>query len=353
MKTLSLIFIALCVVCVQAQAGCLDLPRLTGVNISGAESNSSVLPGEINKNYIYPTAAELSFIAQQKATLIRLPIRWERVQPKLNGLLNAEEVKRIQETIHAANNVGLCVMVDIHNYAKYFGSPLKGNAALQDGFVDLWLKLAAEFTNADTTIFDLMNEPKNIPIAEWAPLAKRTLAELRKAKARNIVIVSGGKWSGLHDWFSLSGEVSNATSFADLRDPLNRAILQVHQYIDLDYSGTTTVCRPPEKFDNMFARITEWAKMNQQQLFLGEFGVPPTPECLATLEKMLSLMNDDSVWRGFAYWAVGRWWNNYPFALNLNSNTVTSPQWAALKRYFQQPPVRKSAPKPPTVDALK
>jgi endoglucanase len=351
MKALSLIFLSLFTLSMQALAGCLDLPRLTGVNVAGAESNSSVLPGEFGKNYIYPTLAELSFLASQKVTVIRLPVRWERVQTTLKGPLNPLEIRRLQETIHTANNLGMCVMIDIHNYAKYFGTPLSGNAALQDGFVDVWLKLAAEFTNADTTILDLMNEPKYIPIAEWGPLAKRTVAELRKAKAKNMIVVSGGKWSGLHDWFSLSGEVSNATAFADLRDPLNRTILQVHQYVDEDYSGTTTVCRPPEKFDNMFSKITQWAKDNQQQLFLGEFGTPTTTECLATLDKMLSLMNDP-VWRGFTYWAVGRWWNNYPLALNLNSTATTSPQWAILKKYFQQPLVKKSAPKPPTVDPI-
>ncbi len=351
MKTLSLIFLSLLIASIKAQAGCLDLPRMTGVNVSGAESNSSVLPGQFNKNYIYPSAAELSFLAEQKVTLIRLPVRWERVQPKLKGPLDPEEIKRMQETIHTANDKGLCVMIDIHNYAKYFGSPLKGNPTLQDGFVDLWLKLAAEFSNSDTTIFDLMNEPKNIPISEWGPLAKRTLAELRKAKAKNIVIVSGGRWSGVHDWFSLSGEVSNATSFADLVDPLNRTVIQVHQYIDLDYSGTTTVCRPPEDFDKMFLRITDWAKANQQQLFLGEFGTPATAECLATLDKMLSLTSDP-VWRGFTYWATGRWWNNYPLALNLKSTDPVAPQWKVLKKYFQTPPVRKSAPKPPTVDPI-
>jgi endoglucanase len=183
-------------------------------------------------------------------------------------------------------------------------------------------------------------------------LAKRTLSELRnKANAKNIVIVSGGKWSGLHDWFSLSGEVSNATSFADLKDPLNRTILQVHQYVDTDYSGTTTICRPPQDFDRMFQRITEWANLNKQQLFLGEFGTPQTAECLVTLDKLLSLMSDP-VWRGWTYWAVGRWWNNYPMAINISSTTPVSPQWAILQKYFQQPLSRKSAPNPPTVAPL-
>jgi endoglucanase len=240
------------------------------------------------------------------------------------------------------------VLLDIHNYAKYFGKPLAGNTDLQNGFVDLWLRIATEFKNTEPTmIFGFMNEPNYIPIADWAVLAKRTLAALRKANNKNTIMIAGGRWSGIHDWFSLQDGISNATSFADLKDPLNRTIIEVHQYSDQDYSGTTSICRPPEKFDPMFQKITAWAKTNNQQLFLGEFGAPQTPECLATLEKFLSLMTDP-VWRGWTYWAAGRWWNNYPMAVSLTNVSIT-PQWAVLKKYFPQQVETKSAPKPPEV----
>lgn len=346
MKSLSLVLFGIFVTATQAWGGCLDSPRLAGVNIAGAEFNSKNLPGIFNKNYTYPINAELQFAAAQGANVMRLPIRWERIQQTIKGPLDPLELKRIQDTVQNASANGLCVMIDIHNYATYFGVHLADNPELQDGFVDLWLRLASEFTNHHTTAFDLMNEPVRMPIAEWAVLAKRTLAELRRANAKNLVIVAGGRWSGLHDWFSPQNGVSNATAFADLKDPLKRVVIEVHQYADKDYSGTNVECRQPEQFTTMFTNISTWAKTNHQQLFLGEFGTPATTECLATLDKFLELM-DDPVWRGWTYWAMGRWWGNYPLALN-TTNVGISPQWTVLKKYFTYPRSKKSEPNPPT-----
>src|SRR5690606_5282286 len=61
---------------------CLSSPRLTGVNIAGAEFNAKRLPGVIFKDYTYPKDSELAYIAAQGANVIRLPFRWERLQPE-------------------------------------------------------------------------------------------------------------------------------------------------------------------------------------------------------------------------------------------------------------------------------
>lgn len=348
MKTLKLVVCGALVASAQAWAGCLDTSRLVGVNTSGAEFNSHKLPGEINKNYIYPTTTELAFIKEQGATVIRLPIRWERIQRALNSPLDVKEVARVQQTLVNANAVGLCVVIDIHNYAEYSGQDMEGNAALQNSFVDLWLRMAREFTNPDTAIFDLMNEPSHIPIPEWAVLAKRALAELRSANSKNIVMVSGGRWSGVHDWFTPQLGLSNADAFANIKDPLNRVVLQAHQYVDSDYSGRGTDCRAPEKFDAMFQKISAWAIENKQRLFLGEFGTPQTSDCLLTLERLL-LLTDGPAWLGWTYWATGRWWPvDYPYLLT-TTNVGISPQWAKLKKYFRTPVSSQSPPSPPTL----
>ncbi len=352
MNYLKLVLLGLSIVSAQAWAGCLDAPRLLGVNTAGAEFNSAVLPGAINKNYIYPTLPELIFIKEQGATVIRLPIRWERIQRSLKSPLDVEEVQRIQQTIQSASANGLCVMIDIHNYGNYFGKDLMSDPSLQDGFVDLWLRIAREFTNPDAVIFDLMNEPSHIQVADWATLAKRTLAELRRANAKNVVMVSGGKWSGVHDWFSPQNGVSNAIAFADIKDPLNRVVLQAHQYVDSDYSGRGSDCRPPEQFDAMFQRINAWATTNNQRLFLGEFATPPTGNCLLTLERILQL-TDNSNWRGWSYWATGRWWpTTYPFVLTTTSVGI-SPQWGTLKKYFRASGSEQKSLSPPSPPNLK
>jgi endoglucanase len=142
-----------------AAASCLDTERLTGVNLAGAEFNSGKLPGTVNTDYVYPRQSDLQFIAEQGANVIRLPFRWERVQHEINGSLNDAEIKRLQTTVAAANAEGLCVIFDVHNYAKYFGQNMGGRKDLQDGLVDLWLRLAKIFDDQTGVAFGLMNEP--------------------------------------------------------------------------------------------------------------------------------------------------------------------------------------------------
>lgn len=332
----------------HAWANCLDAPRLTGVNLAGAEFNSKKLPGIIFKDYVYPSATELAYIAAQGANVIRLPFRWERIQPKLNGALDPGELKRLQTTISQARLQELCVLLDVHNYAKYYADPIT-NTASQDGFVALWLALAAQLGNSDYVALGLMNEPAHMPLPDWAALAKRTLAALRTAGAENLVVMGGGGWNGLHSWFAEKDGHSNAKAFAGLKDPLKRTIIEVHQYADTYYSGMAQDCYPPDHFDPKFVRIGQWAKDNGLQLFLGEFGMAATPACLSTLERFLRLMQG-SEWKGWTYWAAGSWWGNYSFALNTNA-AAPSPQWAYLKTYFYRPePI--SPPLPPAEPVL-
>ncbi len=331
---IALLLISLGVAATNARAHCLDTPRLTGVNMAGAEFNSKKIPGIPFKDYTFPTTAELTYIAAQGANVIRLPFRWERIQYELNGALDPGELKRLQNTITQAQAQGLCVLLDVHNYATYRGDPIT-TPELKDGFVALWLALAAQLGTSESVALGLMNEPAHIPMVEWAALAKRTLAALRGAGAKNLIVIGGGGWNGLHSWFSEKDGNSNAKSFADLDDPLKRVVIEVHQYADSYYSGTGQDCYPPEHFDSKFVRIGEWAKDNQLQLFLGEFGMAATPPCLDTLEHFLQLMKG-SEWKGWTYWAGGGWWGDYPFALNTNA-TAPSPQWAYLKTYFYRP----------------
>jgi endoglucanase len=337
-------------------AGCLDQPRLTGVNLAGAEFNTKALPGVVFKDYTYPSTAELTYIANQGANIIRLPFRWERLQQTLNGPLDDAELGRLRSTVNNASAQGLCVLLDLHNYAKYrqykLGDPIPEpeGSDLSATFINFWLAVAEEFPDPNQVAFGLMNEPANISLVTWAAIAKQTLTSLRSAEATNLVFVGGGRWSGVHDWFA-GLQHSNATELNDLHDPLKRTIIEVHQYTDSDYSGTHTSatgtgCRAATDFTAKFERITQWAKTHEQSLFLGEFGVPRSSECLQTLTHMLELM-DNSTWHGWTYWAAGSWWGNYPLALS-GANQALAPQWEPLKQFFYRPGEHNtSPPKPP------
>ena len=67
---------------------------------------------------------------------------------------------------------------------------------------DLWLRLLAAFPDPASTAFGLMNEPAQMPIADWAATAQQTVDALRKKGAKQLILVPGGGWSGAHSWRS-------------------------------------------------------------------------------------------------------------------------------------------------------
>lgn len=316
-----------------AAASCDQDVALKGVNLAGAEFNGSKLPGVLYKDYVYPNDAEFDYFASIGANVIRLPFRWERIQPSLSGELDPAELRNLEKTVAMAKSRGMCLILDVHNYGTYRGNAIGTPEVPVRAFINLWTRLAARFSDASVVAFGLMNEPYKLPIGQWASTAQQTVSAIRKSGAENLVLVSGGRWSGVHEWEKLKSGASNASAFAQFQDPLKRTWIEVHQYADPYYSGTGQTCVPAASFTNMFGNITRWAKTNNQRLFLGEFGTPANQACLEALDAMLSQMKDESVWRGWTYWAAGSWWGSYPLSVE-PQNGQDAPQTRILKRYF-------------------
>src|SRR5690554_95815 len=104
-----------------ASAVCLGEAPLRGVNLSGAEFNSRELPGEMFRDYTYPSADDYEYFAEKGANLIRLPIRWERIQHSLRGELDGSELAQIRKSVDLARANGQCLLLDLHNYAAWHG----------------------------------------------------------------------------------------------------------------------------------------------------------------------------------------------------------------------------------------
>ncbi len=311
-------------------AVCLGDEPLRGVNIAGAEFSGSNLPGRLHHDYTYPRADDLDYFAGRGANTIRLPIRWERVQRGLFEDLHRPELRQIESVLEQAAERDLCVVLDVHNYGMYHGEPIGSEDVPEEAFLDLWLRLAEALDQPEHLALGLMNEPFRLDIAHWGTVAQQSVHALRDAGAGHLVMVSGGRWSGVHEWHRSIGGSSNAETFADFDDPLGRSVIEVHQYADEDYSGTGDACREPDDFNRMFAEIGEWAEDNGLQLFLGEFGVPPSRQCLLALERMLVLTEDADTWRGWAYWAAGRWWGDYPMSVQPRDSD-DAPQMSVLE----------------------
>lgn len=315
-----------------ATADCLSSKALKGVSLAGAEFNGDQLPGVVFKNYIYPSASEMTYFRAQGVNTLRLPFLWERIQPVLFGELAVAEREHIAATIALAKAQGMCVILDVHNYGRYRGHPIGSSSVPTQAFIDLWLRLARQFDDPAWTAFGLMNEPSHLAVDAWAAAAQQTVLAMRQQRIAHLILVSGGRWSGVHDWFDDSNGVSNATAFAALRDPAQRTLIEVHQYADANYSGTGQTCIPASRLAAVFDPLKHWALKHGQQLFLGEFGVPANPACLKALDAMLA-QTTHPVWRGWTYWAAGQWWGEYPLSI-APKNGEDAPQLAVLRKYL-------------------
>lgn len=323
----------------RAAAGdgaCLSGKPLRGVNMAGAEFNTSKMPGQVFKDYTYPTDKDLKYFAEQGANVIRLPFRWERVQRTLGGPLDELEVKVIRKVVEMASPLGLCVILDLHNFGQYAKQKLGTPEVPIEQFTDVWLRLREAFPEPGFVAFGLMNEPAHASArGGWARAAQETVTALRDAGSKHLILVSGAGWSGAHDWAVKWQGLSNADAFAGLKDPLKRSVLEVHQYADKDHSGMKGDCMAPERMKKLMDRVTDWARSNGHRMFLGEFGVAPTPECLETLKALLESMRDPA-WAGWAYWAAGGWWGpKYPFGIHPIPGQPERPQLALLREEWK------------------
>ena len=118
-------------------------PPAAGVNLSGGEYGQP--GGVLEKDYHYPGEAELVWAKTQGFALVRLPFLWERLQPKLNGELDAVELKRLSDVVARARALGLTSILDAHNYAKWRGKQIGSPDVPASAFADFWRRLATHF----------------------------------------------------------------------------------------------------------------------------------------------------------------------------------------------------------------
>lgn len=316
----------------EAGAAC-----LRGVNLAGAEFGEG--RGVHGRDYAYPSAATIAYFAGKGFNAVRLPFRWERLQPRLNRGFDKAERARLADTVKALRAAGMTVVLDPHNYAYYDGGQIGSRAVPDSAFADFWRRLASDYGNDAGVQFGLMNEPHDVPATQWLASANAAIAAIRKTGARNLVLVPGTIWTGAHSWQEERSGGANSKVMLGIKDPAGNHAYEVHQYLDADFSGKAESCPRADDAVAALERFTGWLKRNGKRGFLGEFGGSADPACLDGLARMTALVNRESaVWTGWTYWAAGDWW---PADEPLNIQPAAGadrPQLAALSRAAQACP---------------
>lgn len=306
--------------------------KFAGVNLSGAEISSSKKPGVLNVDYFYPRAQDYDYFAGKGMNVVRLPVLWERLQPSPQGALDPAQLALIRTAVKQAKAKRMYLIVDIHNYASYYGKKIGSATVPIKTFSDLWQRLAREFGDDNAVIFGLMNEPNNISPGLWAAAAQAAVDAIRVTGARNLILVPGALWTGAHSWYSTVAGESNASALASLYDPLKRVAIEVHQYLDSDSSGTSAVCVSGSIGAERLRSFTAWLRETGHVGFLGEFGAADNATCRKALDGMLGYIEQNrALWLGWSYWAGGAWWrHDYPFNVQPGADGRDKPQMPIL-----------------------
>ncbi len=287
-----------------------------GVNLAGGEFGSA-LPGSEGKDYKWPTASEVDYYVGKGMNTFRIGFKWERLQPKAQGELDAKYLAKLDALVTHTTSKGAAVILNPHNFARYYGSTVGSSKVPSSAFADLWRRLALRYASNARVMFNLVNEPNNMPTEQWVNAANAAIAAIREAGATNLIHVPGNGWTGAYSWTHSYYGTPNADAMLDIVDPANNLVFEVHQYLDANSSGSSDECVSKTIGSERLASFVSWLRAHGKKGFVGEFAGGNNTTCNAAVEDMLASMMDASdVLVGWQWWAAGPAWGSYPFSLH-------------------------------------
>ena len=234
-----------------------DASYLRGVNVAGGEfaapsaaatsSFSNSNPGTYGVDYHYDSQATFDYLASRGIKLVRIPFRWERLQPRLGRPLDSDELARLKAVVKRAGDAGLKVVLDLHNYGAYYLSNGTEGVRRAIGtpqvpiwrFAEIWGRISNNFKkNPAVAGYGLMNEPWGLPsvkgrtpVEEWQAASQAAVDRIRRNGDHTLITVAGYNWSGVQRWPQIQPA-------AWIHDPTGNFRYEAHAYWDADNSGT-------------------------------------------------------------------------------------------------------------------
>lgn len=365
----------------QAKAG--SNWQFNGINLSGLEFSKSIDPFVIPNVSIEDAdspqsdLADVTSFINQGVNTVRVPVRWAYLQqqgPGKGELSQQYYQNYVKPLLESLTQAKVHTIIDLHSYMRYseFGKQYAGcgsDGSCPDGtlitdsaaYQDVWAKLYKQI-KADRQIdqsyllFDLVNEPVNVPDDKVFTIQIDVIKMLRNQGFDGYILVEGNSWTGLHSWTtdqwpnsSTTNEgqpLTNATLFtrenfenAGIND-LSKIVINVHQYLDSNYSGTSNTCQQDLSTTGAngfnLQAFVDYLRQNRLKAMVTEFGSGTDANaCQAPLQQFVEYMktnsatNKDYGFLGWTIWSTGHGWGGYNLRVTPNSYHMD-----ALKPYL-------------------
>lgn len=244
------------------------------------------------------------FVADDKLNLFRLPVGWQYlVNYNLGGPLDQSFLSTYDHIMQACLATGALCILDVHNYARWYGGVIGQGGPSNAQFASLWAQLAQKYASQGNVIFGLMNEPHDLDMTAWAASVQQAVNAIRNNGATSqMILLSGTNYDAVGGFQTTSAPA--LSSVQDYDGSHNKLIYEVHQYLD-GKGGTTSECITNGVQDTL-APLTDYLRSVGRKGMLTETGGGNTASCETDVCAELSHMNYNSdVWLGWVGWAAG------------------------------------------------
>lgn len=119
----------------------------------------------------------------------------------------------------------------------------------------------------------------------------------------------------------------------NLKDPSDKIVYEMHQYLDIDASGKYDTCVSSTIGAERIEGATAWLKANGKKGILGEFAGGANPQCQTAITGMLDAMSASGVWMGGMWWGGGAMWGEYIYSMEPPKGTGYAAYIDTLAKY--------------------
>ncbi|KNZ46642.1 hypothetical protein VP01_70g10 [Puccinia sorghi] len=239
-----------------------------------------------------PPITQIEHFRSQNVNAFRIPICWQRMQPKIMGELDPEYLKLLSQYVDHALASNASVIIDLHNYGRRDGKVIGEAGDLpSDSLVDIWRRLAQEFKRYYEVSFGIMNEPHDVNEDVWHGTLQAVVTAIRKTGATNKILLSADNWSHLE---TFANSYPGISSIQNPDGSSTGLIFELHEYFDSDSSGSNPECTVPHTKD--LKEVVTLLASEKRQAVITEFGGGNNPDCASVLAQFVQEANQNGEW---------------------------------------------------------
>lgn len=295
--------------------------KFMGVNLAG---------GEVSNQFYSKSSAY--YFRQLNFNFYNLFTSWKKVQPTITSTtLDSTAVANLADAVsYITLKLGAFCSVELHDYARYGTTPLGTAPATSDAFARVWRLLAQQFKNNSRVIFSLTNQPHDQVTLAYITAVNAAITAIRATGAENMILVQSSRWNSALNFLDIdSYGASNAEVMSLVTDPKQNTYLNIHQYFDSSFGGSTSGCINRVVGAQFLSGVTLWLRRNNKKAILGEFGATYDDTCAATVSDTLNYVQANSdVWMGWAWWNAGKYLVGNAYNIDPSGGTAAQPQEA-------------------------